>query len=522
MADIQMQRACSLNLSDFDNPYMILDKLPEKLFAPVVTHSMGLPAPRANSLLAIRDNLLKGTLPSSTLPWPNPQVQQGLLEALSRLGIARFCYQNEEVTDALLIDILKVLEEQNGVYLRKYTGFFERLKRQELARLQDEQERKRRRGRKKSSNPNQRISLELSSEQLFALERRAKDESWEQLLPDISTFLMNGWKERISIWQELEGVFRDLQLVAQLGYDLSKGMLKSHGWLDIVRLRELLDKLPELREVIRSLGQMQQIDGEPVVETILELVRRVREEVQEIKTPFAPMEVQGITRSDSISRMLPQEAALLTHPTLKKLWHAKRAEHALLSYAVEGVEQQTVLMDGDALDEVTKEGRSKRFERGPILICLDTSGSMSGSPEKIAKALVLETLRVAGSEKRDCYVYLFGSTDEVSELELSRDAKGMEKLIGFLSMSFGGGTDVQGPLELALERCKETQWRKADILLVSDGVFGYGDTLLQKIKRRRKSHGLRVHGVLVGSGSIMMEKLCDPLHCFDKWSSLLR
>ena len=39
--------------------------------------------------------------------------------------------------------------------------------------------------------------------------------------------------------------------------------------------------------------------------------------------------------------------------------------------------------------------RPEALERGPIILCLDTSGSMHGAPENIAKAVVIAALRVA-------------------------------------------------------------------------------------------------------------------------------
>ncbi len=40
------------------------------------------------------------------------------------------------------------------------------------------------------------------------------------------------------------------------------------------------------------------------------------------------------------------------------------------------------------------------FLQGPIIVCLDTSGSMQGPPETVAKALVLETMRGAHRQNR--------------------------------------------------------------------------------------------------------------------------
>ena len=46
-------------------------------------------------------------------------------------------------------------------------------------------------------------------------------------------------------------------------------------------------------------------------------------------------------------------------------------------------------------------------ELGPIIVCLDTSGSMYGAREVVAKAVVLECMRGAHRQERKCYVYAF-------------------------------------------------------------------------------------------------------------------
>lgn len=93
-------------------------------------------------------------------------------------------------------------------------------------------------------------------------------------------------------------------------------------------------------------------------------------------------------------------------------------------------------------------------ELGPIIVCLDTSGSMYGGREVVAKALVLECMRGAQTQMRKCYVYAFSGPGDVRALDLSEPQEGLEKLLDFLECSFNGGTDVDRPLELALERLK--------------------------------------------------------------------
>ena len=152
-----------------------------------------------------------------------------------------------------------------------------------------------------------------------------------------------------------------------------------------------------------------------------------------------------------------------------------------------------------------------------MIVCLDTSGSMSGTPENVAKALVLQCISVAKKEKRACFVYLFGSKGEVKEMELTPDKAGLEQMLLFLSMSFGGGTDVEGPLNMALERSDEQQWLQADILLVSDGEFSVSSGLSRKISNRKEQRGMSVHGVVIGGSLSPMDKICEPLHQFSSW-----
>jgi hypothetical protein len=52
-------------------------------------------------------------------------------------------------------------------------------------------------------------------------------------------------------------------------------------------------------------------------------------------------------------------------------------------------------------------------DRGPILLCVDTSGSMRGARETVAKALALECMRAAKEQERDCYVFAFAGPAEV-------------------------------------------------------------------------------------------------------------
>jgi acyl-CoA-binding protein len=67
-------------------------------------------------------------------------------------------------------------------------------------------------------------------------------------------------------------------------------------------------------------------------------------------------------------------------------------------------------------------------------------------------------MRQAHRQERTCYLYAFSGPRDVKELELKVDAPSLLELLAFLKYSFGGGTDVDRPLELSLDRLEQKDW----------------------------------------------------------------
>ncbi|MFA0256031.1 VWA domain-containing protein [Vibrio breoganii] len=504
-------------LFNLDSQFSCLDKVPEKFLPAVITNANGALVERCESLVNSRNELLMGGSPTSLTLLASQPLTEAICKLVEETELSRYCAQSEEVTDELLSDILITIDQLQSKASPLVMDLIKQLEDEALDQIKQALDK--RKNKRKQTKP-----ISLTNVQQTRIAATALDEIWQQLLSeqDGIGILPDVWQERLAVWSQLEEVFAELGLITGLGFDLSKGVFQSHGWLDIVRLNKLVKKLPKLQTLIRDLGRDEQAEGSVLEEIVIKMRLSSRQE-KYVTTPLIPMETKGITRSDSISRMLPQELSLLTNPVLKKLWHAKRAEHALLSYSVEGTELLETEEQIELDSESDKQGNESNKSRGPMVICLDTSGSMRGLPENIAKASVLECLKVAYKEKRRCYVYLFGSKKEVSELDLTLDASGFNDLLNFLTMSFGGGTDAEGPLNKALEKCDSEEWYKADILLVSDGEFPVSSGLSRKISNRREKQGLQVHGIQIGNTHhSSMSKICDPIHYFSEWVDLRR
>lgn len=196
-------------------------------------------------------------------------------------------------------------------------------------------------------------------------------------------------------------------------------------------------------------------------------------------------EVHGTHRSDDVMRLLPSELLNLEDETLENLFYARLLEKQLQTYELQG----TTHVQGE-----TTEAQRKRT--GPVVACLDTSGSMSGEPLLKAKALLLAIANILRAEQRSLHVVLFGSAGQTREFALE-DASGVPGLLRFLSQGFGGGTDFETPLKRALKIIAEQPaYEKADVLMISDGDCQVPATFIQHLQERKAALDCMVYSVL--------------------------
>jgi uncharacterized protein with von Willebrand factor type A (vWA) domain len=312
--------------------------------------------------------------------------------------------------------------------------------------------------------------------------------------------------------------------LAELRWDELRGHLRSRPWQEAQRAAQRLQQLPALSELIRRLGR---------AEVAAWAAPAARERAQATATPprpvravhtrleDAPGEITGIRWSARIEHMLASEAVMLRHPVLKKLWRARHADARLLSWQTDALLTDWRADPLARARAVAAPEAPEALERGPFILCLDTSGSMRGAPEMIAKAVAIAALRAAHAGARGCRLIAFGGPGELIERELGASGPGLQALMDLMGQSFDGGTDVQSPIECAIDRVHEAGWHGADLLIVSDGEFGCVPHTLQRLDAARARYGLRVQGVLVGDRETMgLLEVCDHIHWVRDWRRL--
>ncbi len=445
-----------------------LDALPRSLWLGGLTHSHGTLEPRLGQLAAMRDALADGALPGvDDWRWPDGAIGRPLHDIFVRQRLATYCRDQSGLIDTVLQSLLFHLDF-----------------------IVDYQDR--------GASPERAVQMAL--------------EAFE-----------GDWQDRRGEMDELIDVFGSLPDDGKnTRWDVMRGLLRSAGWQEVVRIRRLLERLPELSRVIQSLGRARATDEidsgrlrkTPTMMPATAMLTRTRT----VRVPDLPGETRGIQRSDRIARMLPIESTLLGHPKLRLVWHARRAERTLLTYEDDDRMQEVVHEEAPVWLPDPAPQPEQRMEMGPMLVCVDTSGSMQGGAEAVAKATVLEAVRHAHAQKRACHVFAFGGPEEIVEMPLSVDCDGIERITRFLGQAFRGGTDICGPLERSIEMVETEQWNMADLLIASDGEFGATDELAERLKAAKNTRGLRVQGVLIGDReTIGLLEVADDIFWVRDW-----
>lgn len=330
------------------------------------------------------------------------------------------------------------------------------------------------------------------------VERKTK---WElQQIDSMRKEFLEKLYSRINKFIKLENLLKPFIKNQGRLWDLSEGAFETSGFEILETFADLLDKDESLRELAELLGKQSRAQ--------ISFEKELRDKVI-IKSNWQPQhaykgEINGLRYSNDISAVLPSELALINSQAAKKLFQLKFAQKQLLSYDYQRLEEQR--KENTEKEEITVE---KTESKGPIIICVDTSGSMHGTPENIAKTITFALSKIAIEEERKCYLISFSTGIETMDLSDFSDNP-VGKLVQFLQMSFNGGTDAMPAIKYAIKMLSENEWKNADVLMISDFVMQSLDNELKAKVEKEKKKNTNFHSLVIGlSGNNSM------IECFD-------
>lgn len=238
--------------------------------------------------------------------------------------------------------------------------------------------------------------------------------------------------------------------------------------------RELL-KNPQLRRIVQFAGRF----------------KRLAWQAQHSRVDYTPDEVFSVTQGRDISRMLPTELMRLSDDDQEDLFYRDYTEARCLQYL---------------LNHPAKE------MRGPIIVAIDESGSMSGDPDAWAKAAFLALHGIAKEQERDIRLIHFSSGRQVKvEDFVMGEVHDHKKLMAAVLHFYGGGTDYDPWMERAMQAIEQSEWNKADVILISDGAAFVSEPVRERWHKDKLEKNFRAYGILImdwgGAGEV--EHVCD-------------
>ena len=196
-------------------------------------------------------------------------------------------------------------------------------------------------------------------------------------------------------------------------------------------------------------------------------------------------ELYSIEQGSNLNRTIPSELMKLGHRSTKTLFYADYVGGKLLQYSLKGRE---------------------RKGKGPIIVAIDESGSMSGLPDEWAKSVALAILEIAKSQKRSMIVIHFDATYNPKHLHVNKFYKNkpysIEDIIDMAEHFAGGGTLFEPALNLARQYIdEEKDFEKADIVFITDGQCAVRDKWLEEFLRWKEKRKVTIRSVLIDSYS---------------------
>lgn len=242
---------------------------------------------------------------------------------------------------------------------------------------------------------------------------------------------------------------------------------------------------------------IERIRKSPKLKHLTDLIGRFKESAiteQKKKTKHGAVEISSVTLGNKIEDILPSEKMMLSNEATKKDFYNKYTENRNMVYSKES---------------------NKSKNKGPIILCCDESGSMDGDRETWSKAFTMGVLEIAQIQKRD-FAFIAYDSHANEPIVIKKGEVSPEKVITICEEFLDGGTNFEAPLRKALDLIKDSTFKNADIIFVTDGDCRVSDSFKQKFKQVKEEKEFACKGILVDMGSwrssdSTLREFCDDV-----------
>jgi uncharacterized protein with von Willebrand factor type A (vWA) domain len=238
------------------------------------------------------------------------------------------------------------------------------------------------------------------------------------------------------------------------------------------------------------------VRADPALKRICELAgrfRRVAQSKQRLKVSHGSDDVVGVEPGGDVSRLLPVELGKLLVPEL---------ELDTLRRIVEG---QAFCREHHAVEPAGK---------GPVIVCLDESGSMSGERIHTAKALALALAWVARTQRRWCALVAYSGDSGERLLPLPPGRWDEGKLTDWLCAFIGKGSEIDVPVRELPRMYRELKAPSGvtDVVFVTDAVCRLPSDVRKAFLDWKREAKARLVTLVLNNGAGDLASISDEVH----------
>ena len=274
--------------------------------------------------------------------------------------------------------------------------------------------------------------------------------------------------------------------------------IREHGNTDYKerkKIQKMFYSYPQMVEIVNMIGREKPQREDEKDETI-------RRYLPLLPSPPTPaVEVEEITNGNNLQHLLPIETAILADRQTESLFYYKYAMSQLQLFANKPKIETKMKV------EQTKK-KEPRLEKGPIIVSIDTSGSMYGRPLELATCLLRQLLFMAKKQKRNCFLISFSV--RAQSIDLSKPGS-WKKLDSFLSDYYSGGTDGNEMLKAGIKMSNSEKYAMADMLIISDFIFDPPNDRVSQFMQEERQKGTRFYGLQIGRDSHVYDTILDKV-----------
>lgn len=336
----------------------------------------------------------------------------------------------------------------------------------------------------------------------------SKPENWERLVRDwkvcIDHQVLNKLKDFISLRQNNfeTGLVRMMDQITRnmktKGVSEQRAVqaweLMTNGWTETEFERRLnqvkiQDQYPEIKEIVVKMGRVADANGKDRL-TIASGVEMKMEH-------SAGSDIEGITVGDDLNSLLPLELAQYSDEDMEGLFIYKYRTRRL----------QTFRYKSEMSKPSRKLGFTHASRKGPMIVCLDTSASMYGTPERISSTLISLLEETAEDLERDCFLIDFSVSTRAIDLMAKRKAERLKR-IGITVVEahesthlpfIGGGTSAKKMMNQMFDLLDNDglHYVNADVLWITDFLIPNPSQQMLARFKEYKETGTRFYGIRI-------------------------